>query len=68
MEAVDDLRVLGFRFNMYGNFSAHVDYWLKRGLEVRGRISAMGRRFGEGAILAWGTHRLIQAAYLPTVY
>jgi len=68
LEAVDDLRVLGFRFNMYGNFSAHVDYWLKRGLEVRGRISAMGRRFGEGAILAWGTHRLIQAAYLPTVY
>jgi len=44
LEAVDDRRVLGFRFNMYGNFSAHVDYWLKRGLEVRGRISAMGRR------------------------
>ena len=32
------------------------------------RISALGRRFGEGALGAWGTYRLIQAAYLPIVY
>ena len=65
-EPVEDLRVLGFRFNMYANFTAHVDYWLKRGLGVRARIGALGRRFGGvGGLGAWETLRLIQSIYLP---
>ena len=68
LEPVTALRVLGYQFNIFNNFSAHVLYWLERGLGVRNRISALGRRFGEGALDAWGTYRLIQAAYLPTVY
>jgi len=53
---------------MYNNFSSHVKYWLERGLGVRRRISALGRRFGgTGGIGAWETFRLFQTAYLPTV-
>lgn len=62
------LRVLGFFFNMYNNFSAHVQYWLKSGLDVRRRILVMGRRFGEKGLGAHGTYRLFQTVYLPTVY
>src|SRR5437588_4640927 len=45
--ASEDLRVLGYRFNKHLNWSAHVDYWLNRGLAVRNRISAISRRFGD---------------------
>lgn len=62
------LQVLGFYFNMYNNFSCHVKYWLERGLGVRRRIMAMGRRFGEGALGAYGTLELFRSTYLPTVY
>jgi len=49
--------------------SSHVSYWLERGLGVRKRISALGRRFGsDGGLDAWCTYRLFQAAYLPTGY
>jgi len=66
---VEDLRVLGYRFNVFLNMSSHVSYWLDRGLGVRRRISALGRRFGsDGGLDAWCTYRLFQAAYLPTVY
>ena len=66
---VEDLRVLGYRFNVFLNMSSHVSYWLERGLGVRSRISALGRRFGsDGGLDAWCTYRLFQAAYLPTVY
>ena len=66
---VEDLRVLGYRFNVFLNMSSHVSYWLERGLGVRRRISALGRRFGcDGGLDAWCTYRLFQAAYLPTVY
>ena len=66
---VEDLRVLGYRFNVFLNMSSHVSYWLERGLGVRRRISAFGRRFGsDGGLDAWCTYRLFQAAYLPTVY
>ena len=43
---VKDLRVLGYRFNVFLNMSSHVSYWLERGLSVRRRISTLGRRFG----------------------
>jgi len=66
---VEDLRVLGYRFNVFLNMSSHVSYWLERGLGVRRRISALGRRFAsDGGLDAWCTYRLFQAAYLPTVY
>ena len=69
LELVTDLRVLSFRFNIFNsNFSAHVPYWLERALGVRNRISALGMKFGGDALDAWRTYRLIQAAYLPTVY
>jgi len=62
---VEDLRVLGYRFNVFLNMSSHVSYWLERGLGVRRRISALGRRFGsDGGLDAWCTYRLFQAAYL----
>jgi len=69
IKPVDDLRVLGMRFGGDRfSFSKHVDYWLANGLEVRGRISALARRFGgmEG-IGAWEVMRLVQGAYLPVV-
>jgi len=63
------LRVLGFFFNKFCNFLSHVRYWLERGMVVRRRIGSLGRKFGdEGGIDAHGTIRLVQAAYLPTVY
>jgi len=66
---VEDLRVLDYRFNVFLNMSSHVSYWLDRGLGVRRRISALGRRYGrDGGLDAWCTYRLFQAAYLPTVY
>jgi len=66
---VTDLGVLGYRFNLFLNMSSHVSYWLDRGLDVRRRISTLGRRFGsDGGLDAWCTYRLFQAAYLPTVY
>jgi len=66
---VEDLRVFGYRFNVFLNMSSHVSYWLERGLCVRRRISALGRRFGsDGGLDASCTYRLFQAAYLPTVY
>lgn len=68
LEPVDSFRVLGFFFNIYNNFSAHVEYWLRRGIEVRQRIAGMGRQFGERALGAYGTYRLFQVTYLPTVY
>ena len=69
MVPVEDMRVLGYRFNRYLNWSAHVGYWLRRGLEVRNRISAVTRRFSDvGGAGAWEAFRLIQGAYLPTVY
>ena len=65
---VEDLRVLGYRFNVFLNMSSHVSYWLERGLGVRRRISALGRRFGsDGGLDAWCTYCLFQATYLPTV-
>ena len=66
---VEDMRVLGYRFNRHLNWSTHVDYWLRRGLGVRNRISAVTRRFGDtGGAGAWEAFRLVQGAYLPTVY
>ena len=42
---VGDLTVLGYRFNVFLNMSSDVSYWLERGLGVKRRISALGRRF-----------------------
>jgi len=65
---VEDLRVLGFRFGRDGSMDNHVKYWTTRGLEVRGRIGAIARRFGGvGGIGAWEMMRLVQGAYLPVV-
>src|SRR5437588_344292 len=56
----EDLRVLGYWFNVFLNFSAHVRYWLDRGLGVRKRIAALGRRYGSvGGLGAWETYRLV---------
>jgi len=50
----EDLRVLGYRFNVFLNMSSHVSYWLDRGLGVRRRISTLGRRFGsDGGLDGW---------------
>jgi len=66
---VEDFRVLSYRFNVFLNMSSHVSYWLEKGLGIRRRISALGRRFGsDGELDAWSTYRLFQAAYLATVY
>ena len=59
LEPVADLRVLGFHFNIFNNFSAHVFYWLNCRLQVQVRISALGRLFGEGVLGAWKTYHLI---------
>ena len=68
VSAVNDLRVLGMRFACDGSMRNHVDYWLQGGLEVRGRIGALARRFGgESGIGAWEVMRLVQGAYLPMV-
>ncbi|RPA94020.1 hypothetical protein L873DRAFT_1793302 [Choiromyces venosus 120613-1] len=51
------------------NWSAHVNYWLARGVRVHNRILAISRRFGGfGGSGAWETFRLFQGAYLLTVY
>jgi len=66
--SVHDLRVLGMRFAVDGRFGKHVDYWIERALAVRGRISAISRRFGgAGGIGAWEVMRLVQGAFLPVV-
>jgi len=42
-----------------------VDYWIKCGLMVRGRISTISRRFGgAGGLGAWEVMRLVQVAFL----
>jgi len=67
--ASDSLRVLGLFFIMYNNFSAHVDYWLDRSIGVRGRIGALGRRYGGGSGIGAGEMIwLIRSVYLTTVY
>ena len=66
---VEELRVLGFWFNVHANFIVHVDYWLKRGLRARMRIAALGRQFeGTGGLGTWETLQLIRSLYLPTIY
>jgi len=66
---VEEMRVLGFWFNIHTNFTAHVGYWLKRGMGARGRIGALGRRFGgSGGLGVWETLRLVRSLYLPTIY
>jgi len=66
---VDKLRVLGYWINIYANYSAHVDYWLCRRLDVRRRISVLGRRYG-GVVGIGGYEKfqLFRSAYLSTVY
>ena len=65
---VDDLRVLGYRFGRNDGMDKHVEYWLKRGLETRGRISAIARRFGgQGGLGSWEVMRLVQGALLPVM-
>jgi len=65
---VDVLRCLGFFFNVAGDFSSHVECWTKRALDVRRRISAVGRWFGSiGRVGAWEMWRLITAVLIPTV-
>jgi len=64
-----EIRILGYRFNTTGNDKAHADYWIARGLEVRRRINALGRRFGShGGIGAWECIRLIKGVFIPTVW
>jgi len=46
---VENITILGYRVNRYLNWSDYVRYWLKRGLVVRNRISAVTRRFGDSA-------------------
>jgi len=69
LQPVEDMRILGYRLDRRLSWSCHVDYWLRRGLQVRNRISAVTRRFGDsGGAGACEAFRLIQGAYLPTVY
>jgi len=46
VDATEDLRILGMRFDRLGLFDKHVDYWLERGLWVKALIGAVSRRFG----------------------
>jgi len=48
-DPVEDMRVLGYRFNRHLNWSEHINYGLARGLAVRNRIFAVTRRFGDSA-------------------
>jgi len=63
---VEDLRVLGYRFNGFLNMSSHVSYWLERGLGVRRRISGLGRRFGSDGGLDACVHLPIVSGYVSS--
>ena len=66
---VKEIRVLGYRLDCDGKMGKHVEYWAERGVDVRRRIAAIGRRYGsQGGIGSWECLRLIQGAYLPTIY
>ena len=66
---VGEIRVLGYRFNKEPNDNANGQYWVDCGFGVRKRIGALGRRFGSGGgIGAYECWRLIQGAFLATVY
>jgi len=66
---VKEIRVLGYRLDCEGKMGKHVEYWTERGVDIRRRIAAIGRRYGsEGGIGSWECLRLIQGAYLPTIY
>jgi len=66
---VKEVRVLGYRLDCDGKMGKHVEYWAERGIDVRRRIAAIGRRYGsERGIGSWECLRLIQGAYLPTIY
>ena len=66
---VKEIRVLGYRLDCDGKMGKHVEYWAERGVDVRRRIAAIGRRYeSEGSIGSWECLRLIQGAYLPTIY
>jgi len=66
---VKEIRVLGYRLDCEGKMGKHVEYWAERGVDVRRRIAAIGRRYGsEGGIGSWECLRLIKGAYLPTIY
>ena len=67
-EPVGVLRCLGFFFNVGNDFSSHIEYWTKRALGMRGRIAAVGRRFGSiRGVGAWELWRLISAVFVPTI-
>jgi len=56
------------RFACDGSMRNDIDYWLQRGVEVRGHIGTLARRFrGQGGIGACEVMRLVQGAYLPMV-
>jgi len=42
---VEDLRVLGFRFDVSNGFASHVHYWAEQVLGMRQRIRAVERRY-----------------------
>jgi len=69
MKPVQEIRLLGYRFDMDGGMKGHTEYWLERGVGVRRRIAGIGRRYGSrGGIGAWEYNPLIKLVYLPTVW
>ena len=64
-----EIRILGYRWDVNGSIKAHVDYWIERAMGVRRRIAGVGRRYGsKGGLGGWEYTRLLQAAYLPTIW
>jgi len=64
-----EIRILGYRLDVMESMKAHVDYWMERAIGVRRRITGVGRRYGRrGGLGGWEYTRLLQAAYLPTIW
>jgi len=64
-----EIRLLGYRLDVMGLMKQYVDYWMERAIGVRRRIAGVGRRYGSsGGSGAWEYTRLLQAAYLPTIW
>jgi len=71
LKEVKEIRILGYRIDKRRNMGVHMEYWVDRGVGVKRRIAGLGRRFGshwQGGLGARECLRLIQGAYMPTVY
>jgi len=69
LKEVKEIRILGYRMDKKRSMGVHMEYWLDRGIGVKRRIAALGRRFrSHGGLGARECVRLVQGVYMPTVY